>query len=133
MSVVINYGGFNAYVTGDMIHHPCQIAYPEWGTYYDVDKELAMKTRKRFLEKNAEQDSIIIGTHFSGSSIGKIIKDGDNMLLIYYVKTGKKLNGTIFEKAERLASRHPSFEANSIEVLDEISGKNLTRPTLGIY
>ena len=77
MSVVINYGGFNAYVTGDMIHHPCQIAYPEWGTYYDVDKELAMKTRKRFLEKNAEQDSIIIGTHFSGSSIGKIIKDGD--------------------------------------------------------
>ena len=30
------------------------------------------------LEKNAGQNSIIIGSHFSGSSFGKIIKDGDN-------------------------------------------------------
>ena len=78
MSVVVNYNNLNIIITGDMIHHPCQIAYPDWNTYYDFDKSLSTKTRRRILEKNAGQNSIIIGSHFSGSSFGRIIKDGDN-------------------------------------------------------
>ena len=77
MSVVVNYNDLNIIITGDTIHHPCQIARPDWNSYYDFDKNLSLKTRKRILEKNAGQDSIIIGSHFSGPSFGKIIKDGD--------------------------------------------------------
>ena len=77
MSVVINYDHLNIIITGDTIHHPCQIACPEWNSYYEFDKDLSIKTRRRILEKNAGQNSMIIGSHFPGSSFGKIIKDGD--------------------------------------------------------
>ena len=76
-SVVVNYNNLNIIITGDKIHHPCQIACPDWNSYYDFDKDLSIKTRRRILEKNAGQNSILIGSHFSGSSFGQIIKDGD--------------------------------------------------------
>lgn len=77
VSVVINYDHLNIIITGDTIHHPCQIACPEWNSYYEFDQDLSIKTRRRILEKNAGQNSMIIGSHFPGSSFGKIIKDGD--------------------------------------------------------
>lgn len=92
ISVIIDCGSLNLLVTGDMIHHPCQIAYPDWCSYYDFDKNLAIKTRRRFLEKNVEQNTLIIGSHFSSTSIGRIIKDSDKYAFDILYPNGEKKN-----------------------------------------
>ncbi len=64
-------------LTGDMIHSPIQCQYPDWNFKFDVDKNLAAKTRRTFLEKHADTDSMIFTAHFPLPSAGKIIKKGE--------------------------------------------------------
>ena len=43
--------GEEALITGDFIHHPCQIAHPEWSSTADSDPEAAHRTRDRMLKE----------------------------------------------------------------------------------
>jgi glyoxylase-like metal-dependent hydrolase (beta-lactamase superfamily II) len=76
VSVVIESRGETAIITGDMMHHPCQIAHPEWAPHFDGDKEAASDTRRALVKDWADQPILIIGTHFSGPTAGRIKKDG---------------------------------------------------------
>ena len=64
-SVVLNSQGQGAVITGDMIHHPSQIAEPQWGSRVDWDLEMGVRTRRAFLEKYADTATLILGTHFA--------------------------------------------------------------------
>ena len=77
ISVNIESKGEKAVISGDMMHHPCQIAKPEWVTPFDNDNKAAMETRKAFLEKYADQPVLIFGTHFANPVAGHIVRDGD--------------------------------------------------------
>ena len=77
ISVNIESKGEKAVISGDLMHHPCQIAKPEWVTPFDNDNEAAMETRKAFLEKYADQPVLILGTHFANPVAGHIVRDGD--------------------------------------------------------
>jgi glyoxylase-like metal-dependent hydrolase (beta-lactamase superfamily II) len=77
VSVVIESEGEKAIITGDMMHHPCQIARPEWSPEFDSDKAAAAVTRRQFICDVADQPTLIIGTHFATPTAGKIVKDGD--------------------------------------------------------
>ena len=77
VSVHIKSGGEEAIISGDMMHHPCQIARPEWVTPFDADNDAAMETRKKFLEKYADQPVLVFGTHFANPIAGKIVRDGN--------------------------------------------------------
>ena len=77
VSVHIKSGGEEAIISGDMMHHPCQIARPEWVTPFDADNDAAMETRKKFLEKYADQPVLVFGTHFANPVAGKIVRDGN--------------------------------------------------------
>ena len=33
VSLLIESGGQSAVITGDVVHHPCQLAYPDWGSH----------------------------------------------------------------------------------------------------
>ena len=83
VSVHIQSLGEEAVITGDMIHHPCQIRHVDWSSSADVDPLKAVDTRQIFLEKYVDRPVLIIGTHFTGPTAGKIVHDGDFFRLDY--------------------------------------------------
>lgn len=83
VSVRISSAGDDAVITGDMTHHPCQLARPEWSCYADFDAPQAIQTRLDFYDRYAETSMLVIGTHFSPPTAGHIVKDGKNYKLKY--------------------------------------------------
>ena len=77
VSVRIQSQGEEALITGDFLHHPCQMAHPEWASAVDYDAEASTATRWRMLEAYAGTDNLLIGTHFAGPTAGRVVKDGD--------------------------------------------------------
>tara|TARA_R100000005_G_scaffold96705_2_gene86397 strand:- start:3015 stop:3887 length:873 start_codon:yes stop_codon:yes gene_type:complete len=67
--------GEEAVITGDSMHHPCQIAHPEWSSSADTDKEASRRTREDFLAKYGDSETLIIGTHFAAPTAGHLKKD----------------------------------------------------------
>ncbi len=76
VSVVIESKGETAIITGDMMHHPCQIGHPDWSPSFDSDKLAAAVTRKAMLKDWADKPILIIGTHFAAPTAGHIVKEG---------------------------------------------------------
>ena len=77
VSVHIQSRGEEAVITGDAIHHPCQIAHPEWSSTADVDPDASAVTRRAMLERYADRPVLVIGTHFAGPTAGRVVRDGD--------------------------------------------------------
>jgi glyoxylase-like metal-dependent hydrolase (beta-lactamase superfamily II) len=76
VSVRIASGGEEAVITGDFMHHPCQIARPEWSSTADSDPTLARRTREQMLTNLADTPTLVIGTHFAGRTAGHVVRDG---------------------------------------------------------
>lgn len=83
VSIHIASNGEEAVITGDMIHHPCQILHPDWSSLADHDGDLAARTRDGFIQRYADRPVLIIGTHFAGPTAGKIVSDGEKFRLDY--------------------------------------------------
>lgn len=64
-SVSLNSGKNRAFITGDMMIHPVQIAEPQWSQSADQDKALAIQTRSNFVNDHCDRDIMILGTHFN--------------------------------------------------------------------
>jgi glyoxylase-like metal-dependent hydrolase (beta-lactamase superfamily II) len=77
VSVLVSSRGEEAIITGDLFHHPLQMAHPDWKDVADVDSETAHKTRVEFLERYADAPVLILGTHFASPTAGHIVRDGD--------------------------------------------------------
>jgi glyoxylase-like metal-dependent hydrolase (beta-lactamase superfamily II) len=77
VSVLIRSQGEAALITGDFMHHPCQIARPHWSSTADSDPDEARQTRERMLRELSERPVLVIGTHFAGATAGHIVRDGD--------------------------------------------------------
>jgi glyoxylase-like metal-dependent hydrolase (beta-lactamase superfamily II) len=76
VSVMIESEGQRAMITGDIMHHPCQIAHPDWAPGFDSDRAAAVATRRRVLDEVADQPILLIGTHFAAPTAGMIRRDG---------------------------------------------------------
>jgi len=74
--VVIESQGERAVITGDSTHHPCQIAHPDWSPVFDSDQVQSAKTRARLFAEWADEEALVIGTHFSAPTAGRIRRDG---------------------------------------------------------
>jgi glyoxylase-like metal-dependent hydrolase (beta-lactamase superfamily II) len=83
VSVRIQSAGEQAVITGDMMHHPCQIARPDWSTVLDYDANQSRRTRGEFLERCAQGAALVIGTHFMPPTAGRIVRDGDTYRFDY--------------------------------------------------
>ncbi|MFK8043468.1 MAG: MBL fold metallo-hydrolase [Congregibacter sp.] len=83
VSIHIRSRGEEAVITGDMIHHPCQIAHSDWSSTADVDPALAAATRADFLARYADQPVLVLGTHFATPTAGRLVRDGDRYRLDY--------------------------------------------------
>jgi glyoxylase-like metal-dependent hydrolase (beta-lactamase superfamily II) len=66
-----------AVITGDMMHHPLQLAMPARHASFDMDKETGAKTRVEFVERFQERPVLVIGSHFADPGAGNIVRNGD--------------------------------------------------------
>lgn len=82
VSVVIESGGEIGVITGDIMHHPAQVARPHWGFAFDTDHELADATRRNFLDQMARNGALVIGTHFPDPTAGRVARDGAHFELV---------------------------------------------------
>ena len=74
--------GEEAVITGDLVHHPCQFARPDWGSSADADPAQADRTRNAFMVRYAGTPTLIIGTHFAGPTAGRLVRDGNAYRLV---------------------------------------------------
>ena len=77
VSVRISSRGEDAVITGDMTHHPSQIARPEWASTFDWTQEQGRATRREAFKRWSAGNYLVIGTHFPAPTAGRIVRDGD--------------------------------------------------------
>ncbi len=82
VSVRIASRGEEALITGDFMHHPCQIARPDWSSTADSDPDAAQRTRQLMLTRLSDNPILVIGTHFAGRTAGHVVRDGDAFRLV---------------------------------------------------
>lgn len=78
VSVLIRSRGEEAVITGDLMHHPIQVARPDLRMNADDDKALAVETRRAFCERFADSRVTVIGSHFCDPTSGRIVSDTKN-------------------------------------------------------
>jgi glyoxylase-like metal-dependent hydrolase (beta-lactamase superfamily II) len=74
MSVHIRSDGEEALLTGDVAHHPCQMAHLDWSSTADSDPVQSAVTRRQLFGRFADTPTLVIGGHFNA---GHIRRDGD--------------------------------------------------------
>jgi len=74
MSIRVRSDGEEALLTGDVAHHPCQMAHLDWSSTVDSDPVQSAATRREFFSRFADTPTLVIGGHFSA---GHIRRDGD--------------------------------------------------------
>lgn len=70
-------GKDEAVFSGDLMHSPLQTRYPELSAKFDVDQTVAAATRRGFLERYCDTDTLCCTAHFPSPSTGKIRRLGN--------------------------------------------------------
>ena len=83
----INSGGRKGILTGDILHSPLGIIFPEWTTVFCDNKEQANKTRKLLVDELTDKDVTILAAHFSGPTAGRIISQKYSGSRIFEIAT----------------------------------------------
>ena len=73
ISLHIKSGGEEALLTGDVAHHPCQMAHLDWSSTADSDPVQSIVTRRELFARFADKPVLVIGGHFDA---GHIRRDG---------------------------------------------------------
>ena len=74
VSLHIRSVGEEGLLTGDVAHHPCQMAHLDWCSTADFDPEQAVQTRHALFSRFADREVLAIGGHFDA---GHIVRDGE--------------------------------------------------------
>ncbi len=75
--VLAGKGGHDALITGDMVHSPIQVRYPEIGMMSDYDSKIAGETRNRLFSRFCDSSTLICTGHFPSPSSGRITRAKD--------------------------------------------------------
>ena len=74
VSLHVRSDGQEAVLTGDVAHHPCQMAHLDWSSTADSDPVQSAVTRRKLFSRFADRDVLVIGGHFDA---GHIRRDRD--------------------------------------------------------
>jgi glyoxylase-like metal-dependent hydrolase (beta-lactamase superfamily II) len=72
VSIHIRSQGQEALITGDCIHHPCQMSRTDWCSSADTDQAQGRQTREALLERYVDSPVLVIGTHFPTPTAGHV-------------------------------------------------------------
>jgi glyoxylase-like metal-dependent hydrolase (beta-lactamase superfamily II) len=72
----IESGSERALVTGDVVHHPLQLAEPTARFVSDADPDLAESTRHDLFRQVADSDVLTFGSHFATLPAGHVVTTG---------------------------------------------------------
>jgi len=81
MSVLIRSDGEEGLLTGDVAHHPCQMAHLDWSSTADSDPVQSAATRRQLFSAFADTPTLVIGGHYNA---GRIQRDGDGFKFVVY-------------------------------------------------
>lgn len=74
-------GGERAVFVGDLLHSSVQIPYPEYGSCFCFDPGQAARSRRRVLERAADERELVIPAHFGGTGVAEVRRVGDTLTL----------------------------------------------------
>ena len=74
MSIHIRSDGEEGMLSGDVAHHPCQMAHLDWSSTADSDPVQSAMTRRELFSRFADTPTLVIGGHFNA---GRIKHDRD--------------------------------------------------------
>jgi glyoxylase-like metal-dependent hydrolase (beta-lactamase superfamily II) len=74
MSIHIQSDGEEGLLTGDVAHHPCQMAHLNWSSTADSDAVRSAATRRELFSRFADRPVLVIGGHYDA---GHIHRQGD--------------------------------------------------------
>jgi glyoxylase-like metal-dependent hydrolase (beta-lactamase superfamily II) len=69
ISIHIQSDGHEALLTGDVAHHPCQMAHLDWSSTADSDPRQSAVTRRELFGRFADTPTLVIGGHFNAGHI----------------------------------------------------------------
>ena len=71
------FGGHEAVMSGDLMHHALQCAEPDWSSCFCVDPAHSARTRREFLGRYEGTPVRIFTAHFPTPTAGTIVRVGD--------------------------------------------------------
>ena len=69
MSIHIKSDGEEGLLTGDVAHHPCQMAHLDWSSTADSDPGKSPATRRELFSRFADKPVLVIGGHYNAGHI----------------------------------------------------------------
>jgi glyoxylase-like metal-dependent hydrolase (beta-lactamase superfamily II) len=82
-AVRVSGGGREAVMSGDLMHTALQCAEPDWSSCFCVDPEASRRTRRAFLERHADTDTLVMPAHFPTPGAGRIVRAGDAFRFVF--------------------------------------------------
>ena len=76
VAVRVQGAGRQAVMSGDLMHTAVQCAEPDWSSCFCVDPEASRRTRRAFLERHADTDTLILPAHFPTPGAGRVRRAG---------------------------------------------------------
>lgn len=68
--------GERAVFVGDLMHSPVQVLHPDCSSCFCLDPRQAAASRRRVLERAADEDELVIPAHFGGSGVVRPHRQG---------------------------------------------------------
>jgi glyoxylase-like metal-dependent hydrolase (beta-lactamase superfamily II) len=72
-SVVLSSGAERAMILGDVMHCPAQLLQPDWSVLFDVDQDVARRTRDALLAELEGGETVLGCSHFPDSVFGRVV------------------------------------------------------------
>jgi glyoxylase-like metal-dependent hydrolase (beta-lactamase superfamily II) len=77
IKIRVRSGGDEGMFSGDVIHHPLQLRYPDLCSVFDEDQGVALQTRIRMLDDCAAHNTLLMPTHFASPFCCRVAGRGD--------------------------------------------------------
>jgi glyoxylase-like metal-dependent hydrolase (beta-lactamase superfamily II) len=84
VAVNLRSGARHAVMCGDMMHSPLQLAEVDWSPNFDYDMAQSRATRRKFLERHCQTDTLVMTAHFPSPSVGRIVPRRGAYDILYF-------------------------------------------------
>ncbi|MFF8836412.1 MBL fold metallo-hydrolase [Streptomyces sp. NPDC015130] len=81
-------GGDRAVFVGDLVHSPVQLLEPSCGSCFCLDPVRGAASRRRILERAADERELVVPAHFGGSGAVEVRREGEGFGLVRWAEYG---------------------------------------------